>query len=153
MKALLNETFMGLKGLGYECKQLTDKLGLPNIMLNQVSKGEIKQAIARDSNADLKEEMQNSKKVGDRWMDNTYLKYMSLLNSRIWMRYRARSITEVKVNNKRSFTDLSCRFCSDNTQESQEHYLVVSFQSRRCVLLLNTVEDLAFYLHIFDQKT
>ena len=46
--------------------QLTDTLGLPNIMLNQGSKGEIKQAIARDSNADLKEEMQNSKKGGDR---------------------------------------------------------------------------------------
>ena len=58
---MLNETLMGLKGLGYECKQLTDKLGPPNIMLNQVSKGEIKQAIARDSNADLKEEMQNNK--------------------------------------------------------------------------------------------
>ena len=70
-KALLNETFMGLKGLGYECKQLTDRLGLPNIMINQVSKGEIKQTIARDINADLKEEMQNSKKVGDRWMANT----------------------------------------------------------------------------------
>ena len=51
---------------------------IPNIMLNLVSKGEIKQAIARDSNADLKEEMQNSRKVGDRWtdnpMDNFYLK-------------------------------------------------------------------------------
>ena len=60
-KALLNETFMGLKGLDYECKQLTDKLRLPNILLNQ----------------DLKEEMQNSKKVGDRWtenpMDNAYI--------------------------------------------------------------------------------
>ena len=69
--------------------------------------------------------MQNSRKVGDRWtdnpMDNAYLKYMSLPNSRIWMRYRARSIAGVKVNNKRSFTDLGCRFCRDNTQESQEH--------------------------------
>ena len=44
-KALLNETFMGLKGLGYECKQLTDKLGLPNIMFSLVSNGGIKQAI------------------------------------------------------------------------------------------------------------
>ena len=57
---------MGLKGLGYECKQLTDRLGLPNIMLNLVSKGEINQAIARESNADLKEEMKNSRKVDDR---------------------------------------------------------------------------------------
>ena len=69
--------------------------------------------------------MQNSKKVEDRWtanpMDNNYMRYMSLPNSRIWMRYRVRSMAGVKVNNKRSFTDLSCRFCRDNTQESQEH--------------------------------
>ena len=49
-RALVNETFMGLKGLGYECKQLTDKMGLPN-MFNLVSKGEIKQAITRSSKA------------------------------------------------------------------------------------------------------
>ena len=74
---------------------------------------------------DLKEEIQDNRKVGDRWeedpMDNTYLKYMSLPNSRIWMRYRAISIKGVKVNNKRSFTDLNCRFCRENAQESQEH--------------------------------
>ena len=56
---------------------MTGKLGLPNIMLNLVSK----QAIARDSKADMKEEMQNSRKVGDRWtdnpMDNAYLKYIN----------------------------------------------------------------------------
>ena len=101
-KALLNEAFMGLKCIGYECKQLTDKLGLTDIMVNLVSKVEIKQAIARDSYTDQKEEMQNIKKVGDRWtanpMDNTYMKYMSLPNSRIWMRYRSRSTTEVKIN-------------------------------------------------------
>ena len=39
-------------------------------MLNLVSKEEITQAIARESNADLKEEIQNSRKVGDRLTDN-----------------------------------------------------------------------------------
>ena len=47
-------------------------------MLNLVSEREIKQAIARDINADLKEEMQNSRKVCHRWtanpIDNTYMK-------------------------------------------------------------------------------
>ena len=37
------------------------------------------------------------------------------------MRYRARYIARVKVNNKRSFNDLSCRYCKDDSQESQEH--------------------------------
>ena len=74
----MNETFMGLKGLGHECKQLTDKLCLPNNMFTLVSKGEIKQAIARISKTEMKEEMQNIRKAGDRWTDNpiknTYLK-------------------------------------------------------------------------------
>ena len=46
---------------------------------------------------------------------------MTLSNSRIWMRVRARSIKGVKVNNKRSFNNLSCRFCDDDTEEMQEH--------------------------------
>ena len=37
------------------------------------------------------------------------------------MRVRARSIKGVKVNNKRSHNSLSCRFCDDDTEESQEH--------------------------------
>ena len=46
---------------------------------------------------------------------------MTLPDSRIWMRVRARSIKGVKVNNKRSHINLSCRFCEDNIDESQEH--------------------------------
>ena len=34
---------------------------------------------------------------------------------------RARSVKGVKVNNKRSFVNLSCRFCGDGAEESQEH--------------------------------
>ena len=82
----MNETFMELKGLSYECRQLTDMVGIPDIMANTVSKCEIKQA----SNQEMKAEVQNSIKAGDKWsedpMDNTYLKYMSLPNSRVWMR-------------------------------------------------------------------
>ena len=104
-RALMNETFMELKGLSYKCRQMTEMVGIPDIMANTVSKGDIKQAIALYSNQEMKTEVQNSIKVGDIWsedpMDNTYLKYMSLPNSRIWMRYRARSIKGVKVNNNK----------------------------------------------------
>ena len=89
-------------------------MGIPDILTNLVSIGEIKQAIANVSKQELTEEIKASAKVGDRWsedtMDNTYLKYMSLPNSRIWMRLRARSIRGVKVNNKRSYHNLSCRY-------------------------------------------
>ena len=124
-RALMNEMFMGLKGLSHECRQLTEMMGIPDIMANLVSIGEIKQAVARHSNQEMTDEIQSSTKVGDRWsedpLDNTYLKYMSLPNSRIWMRYRARSIKGVKVNNKRSYTNLSCRYCDEGSQETQEH--------------------------------
>ena len=40
--------------------------GLPDIMANTVSRGEIKQAIARYSNQEMKAEIQSSIKVGDR---------------------------------------------------------------------------------------
>ena len=72
-----------------------------------------------------KVEVEASRKVGDRATedpeDRTYLSYMTLPNSRIWMRVRARSIKGVKVNNKRSFNNLSCRFCNEETEELQEH--------------------------------
>ena len=82
--------------MSYECRQLTEMVGLPDIMANSVSKGEIKQANALYTNQEMKAEVQNSIKVRHRWsedpMDNTYLKYMSLPNSRVWMRYSARTI-------------------------------------------------------------
>ena len=67
-----------------------------------------------------------SRKVGDRASDNpkdnTYLSYMNLANSRIWMRVRARLTKGVKVNHKRShLKDLSFSFCKGPMEESQEH--------------------------------
>ena len=47
---------------------------------------------------------------------------MTLQDSRIWIRIRARSIKGVKYNNKGSFKDsLNCRFCSEDIHETQEH--------------------------------
>ena len=31
-RALMNDAFMGLKGLSYECRHLTEMVGLPDIM-------------------------------------------------------------------------------------------------------------------------
>ena len=101
---------------------MTEMMGLADIMFNTVKIGGIKQAIKQYSSLKQKEEVQNSNKVGDRWsedpLDITYLKFMSIPNSRVWMRYRARSIKGVKVNNKNSYNDLPCRYCKDDSQES-----------------------------------
>ena len=70
-------------------------------------------------------DIENSKKVGYRLTnnpkDNTYLSEMSLLRSRIWIRHRVRMIKGVKYNIKRSYKDLSCRFCQSGEEETQEH--------------------------------
>ena len=44
-RALLNETFMDMKGLSYKCSQITEMKRLLDIMFNMIRKGEIKQAI------------------------------------------------------------------------------------------------------------
>ena len=86
--------------------------------------------------------MLESKKVNDRISDDpeeqSYLEYMSLPESRIWMRLRARSITGVKANNKKSYEgDLSCRYCKEGILESQEHLQVckgTEFERRGLIL-------------------
>ena len=87
---------------------------------------QIKRAVAKHSLEQRKAEVMSSRKVGDRTSDNpkdnTYLSYMTLANSRVWMRVRARLTKGVKVNHKRShLKDLSCSFCKGPMEESQEH--------------------------------
>ena len=63
-----------------------------------------------------------SDRVTDNPEDNSYLACLPLSMSRIWIRYRARCIPEVKVNVKGSHKgNLKCRFCTSNESESQEH--------------------------------
>ena len=114
-----------IKGLAYECKSLSEELGIPNVVFNKVNKSTIKQAIEAIDKKEKRTDMENSKKVGDRLTDNpkdnTYLSEMSLLRSRIWIRHRVRMIKGVKYNIKRSYKDLSCRFCQSGEEETQEH--------------------------------
>ena len=97
---------------------MTEMMGIPYILSNLVSIGEIRQAIAIFSKQEMTEEIKASVKVGDRWSEDpetyNYLTYMSLPNSRIWMRLRARSIKGVKVNNKRSL--VLSQLCPDNIE-------------------------------------
>ena len=126
-RAIINETILEAEGLGHECRGLATTLGLKDLRVSfkTTSKGDIRRAVSTHSSDLTKEEVQSSRKVGDRATedpeDRRYLNYMILPDSRIWMRVRARSIKGVKVNNKRSFTNLACRFCDDETEESQEH--------------------------------
>ena len=98
-RAIMNKTILGAEGLAHEFKIITDKIGLPDLRYNPVTRGEIKRAIAAHSMALTKAEILSSRNVGDRTSENlrdtTYMTYMTLANNRVWMR-RARSIKGVR---------------------------------------------------------
>ena len=125
-RVVFNELEKGIKGLGYECTNLCQELGLPNIATTTITKGDIKRAIAKKKGEENRIAMTESSKCSDRVTDNpednSYLACLPLSMSRIWIRYRARCIPGVKVNVKGSHkADLKCRFCTSNESESQEH--------------------------------
>ena len=124
-QVIYNEIFQEIKGLAYECKNACDELAIDNILVNKVKPGMIKRAILSKIESESIEDMLNSVKVADRMTenkaDNTYMYSLSLPETRIWFRYRARAIKGVKANFKRSHTDLQCRFCNANVHETQEH--------------------------------
>ena len=125
-RVVFNELEKGIKGLGYECTNLCQELELPNIATTTITKGDIKRAIAKKKGEENRIAMTESSKCSDRVTDNpednSYLACLPLSMSRIWIRYRARCIPEVKVNVKGSHKgNLKCRFCTSNESESQEH--------------------------------
>ena len=92
----------------------------------EVTKSEINRAIRTYSTNTRREETKASTKVSDRVSDdpkdNTYMTYMTLNDSRLWMRVRARMMKGVKMNHKSShLKDLSCSFCNGPMKESQEY--------------------------------
>ena len=95
-RAILNEIIIGTKGLASECKDLAEEIGLRDVRFCDVTKREIKKAIKIHSTKMRREEIMASTKVGDRLSDdprdNTYMTYMTLNNSRLWMRVRAREL-------------------------------------------------------------
>ena len=64
-------------------------MGIPDVSFNKVSKGDIKRAVIEHNRPTIKGEVEASRKKGDRSVGekshNTYLSYMTLPNSRIWI--------------------------------------------------------------------
>ena len=83
----MNEIITETKGLSKECKDLAREIGIQDVRFCEVTKGEIKRAIKRQSLKMRCEQVLASQKGGDRISDdpedNTYLSYMTLPNSRI----------------------------------------------------------------------
>ena len=124
--ALIEETIHDIKGLAYECRELAKEVGLEDLLMYKFSKGDIKEAVKCKIQEEFKKEMEDSKKVCDRLSEkpeeNSYLSRIPLHRARVWIRYRARATAGVKGNFKRSnANDMSCRFCSEGSEETQEH--------------------------------
>ena len=125
-QAIKQERKLGIQGLYHECRVASEELEMPDLLEMNLSKKQIKHACMEKSRSECKQKMLDGKKVRDRVNDETeersYLEYMTLQDSRIWMRIRARSIKGVKINNKGSFKNsLNCRFCTEEIHETQEH--------------------------------
>ena len=123
---ILQEMRNNIKGLGSECKKFCETLNLPSLISSDVTKSEIKRAVKNKIIEECLKRMESSKKVADRIELNPserhYLQTLSLPNSRVYIRYRARSLANVKLNAKRSWKEnLTCRCCDSDVQESQEH--------------------------------
>ena len=124
--ALIQETIHDIKGLAFECRELAEEIGLEDLLKYKFSKGDIKEAVRNKIQEEFKKEMEDSKKVCDRLSnepaDNSYLSKMPLHRARVWIRYRARAVAGVKGNFKKSnLLNISCRFCLEGSDETQEH--------------------------------
>ena len=122
---LMMEFIYNLQGLAWECYEICKDLGIGQVLDGNVPKYIIRNTMELRIRAQTQMEMEKLKKVADR-IDRepeakSYLETMSLVDSRIWFRYRARCIAGVKANTKNSYTDLSCRFCQEGATEDQEH--------------------------------
>ena len=124
-KVILEEVSNGIHGLAYECKQICHELEMPDILGTFAPKTKIKSSIFLKLNEKVVDEMKNSTKVSDMITDNpqddTYIHCLSLPQTRIWIRYRARAIAGVKANFKQSHRDLSCIFCSSGSPKNEEN--------------------------------
>ena len=71
-RSLMNETILDTEGLGHECKVIAKTIGLPDLRdkFATTSKGDIGRAIKKHSERMTKEEVEASRKVGDRASDN-----------------------------------------------------------------------------------
>ena len=123
---ILEEVRNNINGLASECRKLCKTLNLPSLITKEVTKAELKNAVKNKIIEECLERMKSSKKVADRIelnpSERQYLQTLSIANSRVYFRYRARSLANVKMNAKKSWKEnLTCRLCDTDAQESQEH--------------------------------
>ena len=101
-------------------------MGIPEVARTWQTKKAIKNDIIEANEKEIKELVENTRKVNDRWQEDSkvrdYLSYMNLRNARQWKIVRSRMTKGVKKNRSSTHkNNMECRCCDSGDEEKQEH--------------------------------
>ena len=91
---------------------------------NALEKCELKKAIWRENNEEIRQALANSEKVRNIKIPKTEkerncLKRMNLPDARMWFRYRCKITKYIKGNTSSAYRDnMSCRYCTSGEEET-----------------------------------
>ena len=87
----------------------------------------LKKGLWRENDKDIRLEMDQREKVRNiampqKKIERNYLAHQTIANARIWFRYRAKIIDNIKGNRSSLWTGrMQCRHCTTGESETQEH--------------------------------
>ena len=154
----------GWPGLGEEVSQICREIGIPDVNDVCVNKEEIKTAIWNHHYADMKKELNNSKKLMDIRDEDfsevqEYFKQKSVGNTRLAFRVRSKMVDEIPANFKNKFKSkgedgLICSYCDKGEIMSQSHCLECSawVKLREGLDLTSIMDMVAFFRRLLDER-
>ena len=143
-------------GLSAEVEQICKEIGVENVNYNVIGKEEMKTAVEIHCYKEMKESMENSKKLTnikneDFTKPQSYMEYKSVEQARQAFRVRSKMIKSVKMNFKNMHkNDLKCEKCSDK-EETQEHVMVCKeWEEFWKDLNTDQIKDQVTFFHRFE---
>ena len=113
-----------------ECIQWCRRLNVRGVTEGKHSaleKCNLKKAIWRENNEEIREALSSSEKVRNTRIPETekernYLKRMNLPDARTWFRFCCKITKHIKGNMSSMYReDMTCRYCCTGEEETQEH--------------------------------
>ena len=146
----------GWPGLGEEVGEICGIIDIPNVNDVAVSKSVIKQAIWDNHYADMKKELEGSKKLEaikdeDFHKTQDYFYDKCVENTRMAFKIRSQMVSEIPGNFKRKFKQkgeegLMCPYCQEGQIMTQTHCLQCpAWAEQREGLQLNNIEDMVVF--------
>ena len=146
----------GWPGLGEEVREICETIGIPDVNEVTVSKSVIKQAIWNDHYADMKRELESSKKLEDIKEEDfhkiqDYFYDKSVENTRMAFKIRSQMVADIPGNYKRKYKQkgeegLRCSYCQQGQIMTQAHCLQCpAWAEQREGLQLENIEDMVVF--------